>query len=240
MEKIKILVVEDEILIADNICDTLNDLGYITFEPAINYTEALIALEHNKPDIVILDINLSGSKTGLDVAKVINNKHQIPFIFLTSNSDAATVSDVKKVRPSAFLIKPFTKEELYSAVEIALYNTSLKQKFSDSDKPVVNKGIFIKEKDTYIKVFFNEIVFIKSDHVYVELNLLGKKAMVIRSGLVQILEKLPNTFIRVHRGYIINTLFLEKVTTNSLVVSNTSIPIGGKYKNNLTSYIKLF
>lgn len=62
MGKIKVLVVEDEIIIADNICDTLEDLGFETIEPAINYTEALALIETKKPDIAILDIQLSGKK----------------------------------------------------------------------------------------------------------------------------------------------------------------------------------
>ena len=84
MEKKKVLVVEDEIIIADNICDSLIDLGYEVTEPAINYTEAILIIEKEKPDIAILDIHLSGKKTGIDIAKKINENYNFPFIFLTS------------------------------------------------------------------------------------------------------------------------------------------------------------
>ncbi|GAK90001.1 sigma-54-dependent transcriptional regulator [Nonlabens ulvanivorans] len=69
MEKVKIIVVEDEILIADNICDALEDLGYEVLEPAISYSEAVQRIEDEQPDIAILDIQLSGSKSGIDLAK---------------------------------------------------------------------------------------------------------------------------------------------------------------------------
>ena len=69
MNKLKILVVEDEMIIADNICDALDDLGYESLEPAISYTEAIIRIEEEKPDFAILDIQLSGRKTGIDIAK---------------------------------------------------------------------------------------------------------------------------------------------------------------------------
>ena len=97
MEKVKILVVEDEIIIADNLCDTLEELGYETIEPALNYTEALIQIKNEQPDIAILDIELGGSKTGIDLAQKIKDEYDFPFIFLTSNSDPLTLNKAKKV-----------------------------------------------------------------------------------------------------------------------------------------------
>ena len=86
MDKVKILVVEDEIIIADNICDTLNSLGYEALEPAINYTEAIELIENTKPDIAILDIQLSGQKTGIDLAKKktlkLNKKKNSNIVFI--------------------------------------------------------------------------------------------------------------------------------------------------------------
>ena len=168
MSKVKVLVVEDEIIIADNICDTLENLGYETTEPAINYTEALELIETENPDIAILDIQLSGKKTGIDLAKKIKEDYNFPFIFLTSNADAATVSEAKKVMPPAYLVKPFTKEELYTSIEIALYNYSEKKgKMNDVDL-IIKDTLFIKEKGVYIKIRFDEILYFKSSHIYIE------------------------------------------------------------------------
>ncbi|MGB0430024.1 MAG: response regulator, partial [Bacteroidia bacterium] len=122
MAKVKILVVEDEIVIADNICDSLDELGYEVCEPAINYTEAVELLEAEKPDIAILDIQLAGSKDGIDLAWKIKEDYDIPFIFLTSNADPRTVDRAKKLTPPAYLIKPFVKDDLYTSIELALYN----------------------------------------------------------------------------------------------------------------------
>lgn len=87
MSKIKVLIVEDEVIIADNIRDTLKNLDYNVFEPAINFTEAIETIKSEKPDIAILDVQLSDKKTGIDLAKVISEQYNFPFIFLTSNSD---------------------------------------------------------------------------------------------------------------------------------------------------------
>ena len=74
MNKVKIVVVEDEIIIADNICEALTDLGYDVAEPAITYSEALETIEEFKPDLAMLDIQLSGKKDGIDLAEIINEK----------------------------------------------------------------------------------------------------------------------------------------------------------------------
>ena len=124
MKKTKILVVEDEILIADNICKTLKNLGYETLEPAINYTEAMLTIKKEQPDFAILDINLSGKKTGIHIAQQIRSLYNFPFVFLTANSDLATLNLAKEVLPNGYLIKPFSKEELFTSIEIALHNFS--------------------------------------------------------------------------------------------------------------------
>lgn len=82
---------EDEVVIADNICMILEDLGYELLEPAINYDEALETIQNNQPDIAILDIQLGGRKDGINLAWKIKEDYDFPFIFLTSNSDTATL-----------------------------------------------------------------------------------------------------------------------------------------------------
>src|SRR3569623_1271027 len=122
MSVLKIGIVEDELVIARTILNTLNEFGYSHCGPAINYTEALEMLEQERPDLLLLDIQLSGKKDGIDVAEKLNELYQIPFIFLTANSDGETIDRAKKVKPHAYIVKPFTKEELYAAIEIAFSN----------------------------------------------------------------------------------------------------------------------
>src|SRR3984885_8608429 len=122
MSVLNIGIVEDELVIARTILSTLDELGYSHCGPAINYTEAMEMLEHQRPDLLLLDIQLAGKKDGIDVAQKLNELYQVPFIFLTANSDAETIDRAKKVRPHAYIVKPFTKEELFAAIEIAFSN----------------------------------------------------------------------------------------------------------------------
>jgi len=230
MSKIKVLVVENEIIIADNICDTINDLGFIALEPAMNYTEAISLIEKEKPDIAILDIQLSGKKTGIDLAEKINKDYDFPFVFLTSNADKVTFNDAKKVMPSAFLVKPFAREELYITIEITLNNFFNKSQSVNNDNQIKEESLFVKDKGTIIKLPFNEILYLKSSHVYLEIVLKNKKVHVVRGSLNDIIKKLNNKFIQVHRSYIVNIHFLNQIENTSLLIFDEEIPIGKKYK----------
>jgi DNA-binding LytR/AlgR family response regulator len=237
MEKVKILVVENEIIIADSICNALNELGYHALEPAINFTEAIATIELEKPDIAILDIQLSGNKSGIDLAKKIRESYHFPFIFLTSNSDSFTVNQAKEVKPPAYLIKPFSKEELYSSIEIALHNFSSKSGDLIDDNLIIKEAIFIRNKGFFTKVSFNDILYLKSDHVYVEIILQNQQKQVVRTSLNDILSKLNNNFIRVHRGFVINITHLSQINNNSVKIIDEEIPIGKKFREDIVSRI---
>lgn len=239
MNKVKILVVEDEVIIADNLCDTLDELNYETLEPAINYTEALEIISEETPDIAILDIELGGRKTGIDLAVEIKKKYDFPFIFLTSNADAATLEKAKKVNPSGYLVKPFTKEELYTTIEIALHNYSEKISDKSTADLIVKNAFFIKEKGIFQKINFDDILYLKSEHVYTELVLVNDTKQVIRVSLNSIIDRLNSDFIRVHRSYIINANYLSQIDKTALKVNNAIIPIGDKYKADFLKRINL-
>lgn len=120
--KKKVLVLENEVLIADDLCDTLNDLGYVAVGPALSYSQALELLHSEKVDIAILDIDLGSKKTGMDVADHIRSEHNIPFIYLSSHSDTKTLALAKNTLPYAYLVKPFVAADVLTALEIALNN----------------------------------------------------------------------------------------------------------------------
>lgn len=233
MEKIKILVVEDEIIIADNICDILEDLGYEALEPAINYTEAIETIENENPDLALLDIQLSGHKTGIDIAKRIEDEYGFPFIFLTSNTDQRTIDEAKRVRPAAYLVKPFTKDELYSSLEIALYKHTQQIKKNNNENAIVKDALFLKEKGAFNKVLYDEILYLRSAHVYIEFILENKKKIVVRGSLNEIINKLSDSFLRVHRGFIINTKHLRQFDGQTVKIEDETIPIGKMYRQEL-------
>lgn len=236
MSKITVGVVEDEIIIADSICSTLKKLGYLTTSPCISYTDAIEMLEKEKPDIVILDIMLAGQKTGIDLAKTIKEHYDLPFIFLTSNADHDTVNKAKVLDPSAYLIKPFSSNDLYSSIEIALHNYIHKKsnKISDTPNIIIHNSFFVKKKNNFYKIKFEDITYFSSDHVYIELNTIQKQKYLIRDSLNNILLKLPSEgFIRIHRKYVVNLHKIENFSVDNVCVSGENLPLARSFKDDL-------
>lgn len=121
MEKIKVGLVEDEMIIAETICLALKKLDYLPCPAADSFESAIAMIETEDPDIVLLDINLNAEKDGIDLGHYINEHFKIPIIYLTANSDRGTIERSKHSLPAAFLVKPFSNDELLSAIEIAIF-----------------------------------------------------------------------------------------------------------------------
>lgn len=143
MNDVKILIVEDEPIIAEDIAALIERNDFVV--SAIVYTKenALHELQTNLPDLVLLDINLNGEMDGLLIAEKINEQFNIPFIFITSYSDKSTLEKAKYTEPSGYIVKPFNEGGLYSTLEIALYNHAQKNKvkFPPLSLQKINKNL---------------------------------------------------------------------------------------------------
>ncbi len=239
MKKIKVLVVEDEMVISMNLISILEDLGYEVLEPAISFDEAVEVLATQKPDIVLLDIQIYGNKNGVDLGHHINATCAIPFIFISSNSDSNTIKEAKETNPSSYLLKPFNQDDIFTSIEIALHNYRDKKEKLEDKNVVIRDSIFVKNKNMFYKVTFDEIVFIKSEHVYMELHTKNDKKHLIRGSLTAFSERLPKNFFRTHRSYLVNLNFLDAINSIHVVVNNTHVPIGKTYRTDLMASIHI-
>lgn len=135
MSKIKILIVEDEPVIAENVSLYLDNNDFEVSGIAYDSDDAFIQLKTNTPDAAILDINLESEKDGIDIASYINKELQIPFLFLTSHSDKNTLDKAKSVKPSGYIVKPFNEKTLLASLEIAISNHAAEK---NHDLPKLN------------------------------------------------------------------------------------------------------
>ena len=122
MSELKILIIEDEPVIAENISMYLNNADFTVSGIAYDDEEAVNQLHNNTPDAVILDINLDSSIDGIQIADYINKHFRLPFLFLTSYSDKETLQRAKQVEPSGYIVKPFNGQTLLASLEIAISN----------------------------------------------------------------------------------------------------------------------
>lgn len=134
MRQENILIVEDERIIALDLQRRLIRFGFP--EPVIttNGLDALKAIDSNKPDIILMDIMLSSDFDGIETATIINEKYNIPLIFLTAYSDEKTVERAKKAEPYGYILKPFKEKELYTTIDIALYKFESNEKLKKQER----------------------------------------------------------------------------------------------------------
>lgn len=126
----KVLIVEDEPTIAQEIAFNLEDHGFDVIGIANSAEKALKYIEVELPDVAMLDISINGMKSGIELAEIIRDRYNFPFIFLTSFADKDTISKAAHTRPEGYLVKPFKDDDLAPALELAL----IKGKQRDTNK----------------------------------------------------------------------------------------------------------
>ncbi len=245
IKKTNILIVEDESIIAESIKMTLENLGYKVAGVVSNVMDAIEILNTKSVDLAIVDINIQGEKNGIWLAK--NMLQKIPFIYLTAYGDAETVKQAIETKPSSYLLKPFKKINISTSIQLALVNYSkneianintISKPISDVENQFLTKRetVFIKQKDSYIKLVIKDILFIEADKNYVRIQT-EYTNFVIRITLKNIVNKLPDYFVRIHRSFIVNINHINKIQMLNLKVGTFIIPLSNAYRKKLLSKI---
>jgi PAS domain S-box-containing protein len=134
MKGTRILVVEDEFIIGTDIQDILRNIGYDVPEIVPSGEKAIERAEELKPDIILMDIVLSGEIDGIDAVERIQEKHDIPVIYLTAHTDDVTFQRARDTNPYGYLIKPTRKSDLYTAIETALHRHEMEVQLRESEE----------------------------------------------------------------------------------------------------------
>ena len=132
MEKIKLLIVEDEAIIAKNIESKLIKAGYEVVDTVYTGRDAIKSAIEKSPDIILLDIKLKGEISGIEAAEKIKQQRDIPVIFLTSYTDEDTFEKAKLTEPAAYLSKPFNLDELNRIIQLTLFNHKIKKELIET------------------------------------------------------------------------------------------------------------
>jgi two-component system, response regulator PdtaR len=117
----KILIVDDEVVVAEAIRRQLRSLGYLVVGLVSTGIEAVKVAAEHRPDLILMDIKLKGPMDGIEAAAMIQSRYAIPVMYLTACSDEETRERAKPTLPLAYLIKPFVSTDLRAAVELALF-----------------------------------------------------------------------------------------------------------------------
>lgn len=241
MQTLKILIVEDDLVAAQDLAEILAEFGYLVTDIAQNYKEGLLAFRRRLPDLVILDIDLGNeSADGIELAQAFNQIERIPLVFLSGNYDKAHRNRAYDVTPADFLIKPYSETQIELTIERILRN----HKSTKVQAPLLtgNDHCFVRENDCFTRLNFTDIIYLEGAGSSTILHCENKKR-VISTSLADLLRQINFTsLLRIHKSFAVN---LNKVTSfheGQVIVfvknEKQTIAIGRSYKNKLMSHLK--
>lgn len=215
----KILIVEDEVFIADFLESLLNSIGFRYIYKTYNKADAAVAIENLQPQIVLMDINLHSKLEGVELAKKLPDSCIL--IYITGQNDLEVMAEALATKPYSYLTKPIKQIDLMAAIEIAVRKKN-------------KKYYLFKDGHAVIRISIEDILYVKSDNNYIDIVLLDKK-YTARSSLKNFIEAVNSAdFKQVHRSYIVNMPLVTKFTSNALFIHQVRIPISRNMFDNLS------
>lgn len=247
MSALNILIVEDEFLVAADLEESLLSLGYTVQNCVATGQGAIDEVTRNLPDLILMDIVLKGQMNGIEAATLIQQKHNVPIIYLTANADIGTVEKAKFSLPYGYILKPFTEKELQTNIEIARFKfeNDMKSKlesdqfntfFKLSDQ---QKDVLIVEADSGAldRVKLPDIYYIEEEGDICKVHLFSDFIMV-KLSMQELKKRLPEeNFLQVNADCIVNTarIFMTKYPEIIIADKMSVITIDEEYKNTFES-----
>lgn len=233
---ITLLILEDEILLAEDLKLKLEELNYEVVATAQSGEDAITLSRKFLPDLAILDIEVDGEMNGLEVGAYIKKSLGIPIIYLTQFSDLNTFDKAKKINPSSYLTKPVNLWDLVRSIELSIVQESMSRN-TDAGEYLLSNALFLRSTDqTFEKVPIEDISYFKAAGAYTEVYT-SSKTFVFSDNISYFDKKLRiPQLIRIHRSWIINVDKVERIEENVLVIAGERVPIGKTYKKTAFSY----
>ena len=182
----KILIVEDETIVALDTKSTLVKLGYEVTDIVTNYDEAISSFLDKKPDIILMDIFLHNSLSGIEVSKKINEISNTPIIFMSAYCDDEILSQAAKTEPFGYLVKPFNRNDLKSILNMVTYKLQKKSTYNYlADGKFKISDDYYYSLDDYLRIYYEnqEILLTKNERLFLEVLLRARGELVPFSAI---------------------------------------------------------
>lgn len=232
----KIYIVEDDVFIAHDLKEMLLELNYEVMNIAHTAKDVLEALKKQKPDLVLMDIQLNDSIDGIHLAGILKTEYKLPVIFTTAFSDQPTLERVKNIAPYGYVVKPYTAANIKVAIELAF------SRIDNEVNSIVAKGApvcFINSSNGMVKIISEEILYIDAYDYYANIYTHEGKILA-KMTLKEILDQINSQqIIRVHKSHAVNLKKISKIKNNEIYINEITIPIGRAFKDDLMAKIKV-
>lgn len=216
----RVVICEDEILIAEHLKLIVKSFGFEVVGIAHNKKDMLALIARTNPNIALVDIRMEGRYDGIEIGEEILNNYNFPLIYITAHSDNEIIQKALKTKPGGYIIKPFKAMDIFTAINIAVDNFS-----------AAKNDNFILIKDGYksVKLYNYEILFLKTDNNYVEIYT-DKTLYIERISLDNMLEAINSEqFMKVHRSYAVNLNHVKELKSRELIIGRHLVPVSRKY-----------
>ena len=215
----KILLIEDDPLIAEDLKSKLTSLGYRVVGTGDEKSSIIEMVDKKEPDLIIADIMLEGRDyDGIDLVNEIYEQYKAPVIYLTANSESLTVKRASTSHPAAFLLKPFRLKEIAINIDLAIENFKDELDFEKANQ-LADDSIFIPLNYAYQRIRKEDIVIIKADGSYtIVVDATGKKYQV-SINLKNFARQLNDDgFLRVSRKHLVNSKYIDRIDGNTILL----------------------
>lgn len=231
MNKIRVLVVEDSALIAEDIALKLRRHQFEVVEIFDRGEDALEYLKKNQPDLVLLDIKLAGALDGISTGYMIQDTYSLPIIYLSDLSDAETLGRAKQTRPANYLTKPFNEADLVRAIDLAFSNFVALQRPAGHAPP--QDHIFVKNENGFERILLKDILFLHADRSYCRI-VTENQTYVQSVSMNHVFDQISNKdFIRIHRSHVVNVNKITALEGNMIKVGSHTLEMSKSLRDEL-------
>lgn len=244
---IRILLIEDEAVLALDLSDLLQAEGYVVVGVASNGPQALALYQAHPVDLVLCDIRIQGPWDGIETVMRLGTGRAVPVIYLSAFSDPVMRERAVRTLPAAYLLKPVSPDSLRVAIELALYTASSRTATAGAAtttggtgaEPVLRLGetIFIRHNYRFVRIPLADILLLQADNNHT-LVVTETQKYALRLTLGHLLDRLVSSqLVRVHRSYAVNLDRVNSFTEQELTVTDQTVPISRQYRE---SFLRCF
>ena len=233
---VKVLIIEDNPLTSQDLKEIILEHGMHVTDVTKNTSEALASIQNQKPDILLVDINLKDGDDGVELVQNLPDKEQFPVIFLTANSDKETVERALKTQPASYLTKPYDDRDVIIAIELA-FNNFCNRIISEAKLPST-PFIFLKAGNKFEKVNMDDIQYMRAEGSYTKF-FTTHKEYTLSGNLNNTSGKIGHpSFIRIHRSYVVNIENINSIDNDYVFVGDINLPISRSYKEEVSKVLR--
>ena len=244
-ERIHILIIEDEGILAMEIGDRLEDEGYCVMGLVSNGRKALDMFRQHRVDLVLCDITIRGDWDGIETVTHLTAERPVPVVYLTALSDRDTLNRAKQTYPAAYLNKPYRLADLRTAIEVAIQNFTFRSGpvMQTTNAPAkidalnresllqVGDYLFIKQEYKFVKISLADLLYLEADDAYTALLTTGRKYL-LRLTLGNILERIERPgLVRIHRSYAVNIQKVDGFNDAEVSIGPQLLPLSRTFRD---------